>query len=144
MDTTEAAARLGTTPRNLRQFLRHPSSTFIAVGSGSRYDFDESDLPTLERRFSDWKSGNKGTTPAPKTKLAPPPKSAAPARRQPSKKDREVWEEEGVVRIPDIRKPRVRARVLADARAAEDRLMMLLMSKGLHISQLGDQRKASA
>lgn len=151
MDTTEAAARLGTTPRTLRQFLRHPSSTFIAVGSGSRYDFDEADIPTLTKRFADWRSGNK-TTPkkkSPKTgPITPKTNPAAAIRKRapkPSKKDEKVWQEEGSVVIADIRQPRVRARVLADARAAEDRLMMLLMSRGLHVSQLGDApRKATA
>lgn len=148
MDTSEAAAKLGTTPRILRQFLRSSSSTFVAVGSGSRYDFEESDLPTLEKRFQDWRSGGKGkrkgTATPKKSKLAPALKPTSPAKRQPSRKDVQVWEEEGPVQIADIRKPNVRARVLADAKAAEDRLMMLLMSKGLHISQLGDQRKATA
>jgi hypothetical protein len=44
MDTSEVAEKLGTTPRILRQFLRSPSSTFVAVGSGSRYDFTAKDL----------------------------------------------------------------------------------------------------
>lgn len=143
MDTSEAAAKLGTTPRVLRQFLRSPMSTFVAVGSGSRYDFDEADLPTLLKRFSDWRSGNKSTT-LPKAKLTPSSKPSPPVRREPSKKDREVWAEEGPVQIADIRKPHVRRRVLADARAAEDRLMLLLVSKGMHISQLGDARKVTA
>lgn len=144
MDTTEAATRMGTTPRILRQFLRSPQSTFVAVGSGSRYEFDEADIPTLARRFSDWKAGGKAKTPKSKTPTPAPIRISPAARRSPSKRDQEVWSEEGPVRIEDIRQPRIRARVLHDARAAEDRLMMLLMSKGLHISQLGDQRKVSA
>lgn len=150
MDTTEAAARLGTTPRTLRQFLRSPVSTFVAVGSGSRYDFDESDIPTLTKRFADWRSGNKTTPKKKSPKTTPTPKTtpvAAARSRTPklSKKDEKVWAEEGPVVIADIRQPRVRARVVADAKAAEDRLMMLLMSRGLHVSQLGDSpRKATA
>jgi hypothetical protein len=143
MDTSEAAARLGTTPRTLRQFLRSPMSTFVAVGSGSRYEFTEQDIPTLQKRFTDWRSGNKTAVPT-TPKLTPAPRPATPTRRQPSKKDRAVWEEEGVIRIDDIRNPRVRARVKANAQAAENRLMMLLMSRGLHVTQLGDQRKATA
>lgn len=144
MDTTEVANRLKITPRVLRQFLRSPVSTFVAVGSGSRYEFDEADLPTIEKRFSEWKSGNKA---APATKNAkpqtPPKVLTRTSKREPSKKDRAVWQEEGPVCIEDIRQPHVRNRILADARAAEDRLMMLLMSKGMHVSQLGDNRKAS-
>lgn len=140
MDTTEAASRLGTTPRILRQFLRSAVSTFVAVGSGSRYEFTESELVMLGRRFADWRSGERGST-SPKSKPASSPK---PLRREPSRKDRQVWEEEGTVQLADIRNPRIRARILADARAAENRLTMLLMSKGMHISQLGDSRKVPA
>lgn len=139
MDTAEVAQKLGTTPRQLRQFLRSPLSTFVAVGSGARYDFTDADLPTLQRRFSDWQSGtSKGT----RTRTSSPPR---PTRKpaQPSKSDLRVWAEEGPVEMDDIRRPEVRARVKAAARAAEDQLMMLLMSKGMHISQLGDSRKAS-
>jgi hypothetical protein len=118
-------------------------STFVAVGSGSRYEFTEQDIPTLQKRFSDWRSGNKASPPT-TPKLAPAPRPAVPTRRQPSKKDRAVWEEEGIIQIEDIRNPRVRARVKANAQAAEDRLMMLLVSRGLHVTQLGDQRKATA
>lgn len=145
MDTTEAAKRLGTTPRQLRQFLRSRSSTFVAVGSGSRYDFTEQDVPTLERRFSEWQATGKkkaGTVKVTKPKATTPPILAPMRKRAPSKRDVETWKEEGTVKIEDIRNPRVRARVTADARAAEDRLTLLLLAKGLHISQLGD-RKAS-
>lgn len=145
MDTAQAAAKLGTTPRTLRQFLRTPGSTFCSVGSGSRYEFTESDLPTLERRFRDWESNGKAKGgKRPRTVVMTAPVAPAPSRRrQPSKKDRTVWQEEGPVVIEDIRQPHVRKRVLEQAKVAEDRLMMLLMSKGLHISQLGDTRKAS-
>lgn len=146
MNTAEVANKLGTTPRIFRQFLRSPVSTFVAVGSGSRYEFTTSDLPMLEKRFRDWESGGKSKA-VKKTrtpKITPIEKPSRPARRQPSRKDRAVWEEEGPVKIEDIRNPRIRARVLADAKAAEDNLMMLLMSKGLHVSQLGDSRKASS
>lgn len=139
MDTAEVAQKLGTTPRILRQFLRSSVSTFVAVGSGARYDFNEADLPTLQRRFSDWRSGtSKGTH----TRT---PSTPRPTRKatQPSKADLRVWAEEGPIQIEDIRRPEVRARVKAAARAAEDQLMMLLMSKGMHVSQLGDPRKAS-
>lgn len=140
MDTSEAAARLGTTPRILRQFLRSAVSTFVAVGSGSRYDFTETDLVTLQRRFSDWRTGDRSAAPK---KTTPTPKSPR-KRPEVSREDRKVWEEEGPVVVPDIRNPRIRARVLAEARAAEQRLTLLLMSQGMHVSQLGDSRKVSA
>jgi hypothetical protein len=52
-----------------------------------------------------------------------------------------VWFEEGPIRIEDIRDPRVRARVKRDAQAAEMRLMLLLLAKGMHVTQL--DREAS-
>jgi hypothetical protein len=144
VDTTETATKLGTTPRILRQFLRSNYSTFVAVGSGSRYDFNERDLPMLDKRFSEWKGGVKSKATKTRNKKSPViPPVTRPRLPKPSKKDRAVWEEEGQVEIEDIRSPRVRARVKADAQAAEDRLMMLLMAKGMHVSQLGDRRKVA-
>lgn len=137
MNTAEVADKLGTTPRILRQFLRHPSSTFVAVGSGSRYDFRSSDLPMLEKRFNEWQGSGKPKASTPKRKTTKVRKSPDEVR---AARDREVWEEEGPVQLEDIRDPRVRARVRADAKAAEDRLMMLLMSKGRHVTQMGDQQ----
>lgn len=141
MDTNEAADRLGTTPRVLRAFLRSPVSTFQAVGSGSRYEFDEKEIPTLERRFSDWKSAGKPKADNGKRKKSSKPK---PSRAEvQATKDKEVWDEEGPApKLEDIRNPRVRARVKADAAAAEERLMLLLISKNLHITQLGDRKTA--
>lgn len=141
MDTKEIAAHLQTTPRVLRQFLRSGHSTFVAVGSGARYEFTESDLPTLVKRFSEWQGSGK---PQPSKKAQPVPvvQSAAAAKKQ-HETDREVWAEEGHVEIEDIRNPRVRARVKAAARDAEDRLMMLLMAKGLHLTQRGDSAVAA-
>jgi hypothetical protein len=138
MDTAEAAHRLGTTPRMLRQFLRSPMSTFVAVGSGSRYEFDERDVDTLRKRFSEWQGAGK-----PKPVNVSAPKPAKPNRGDKQKEmDRQVWEEEGPVAIEDIRDPRVRARVQANAQAAEERLNMRLLAAGLHITQLGDRQSA--
>jgi hypothetical protein len=137
MDTQEVASQLGTTPRVLRQFLRSPYSTFVAVGSGARYDFNERDLPTLAKRFEDWQGDGK---PKPKssTIAKPTPKSRAARQRE---RDQAEWEDEGpVIKLEDIRDPRVRARVRMDARAAEDKLMMLLLAKKMHVLQRGDRR----
>lgn len=129
MDTTEVAEYLGTTPRVLRQFLRSPYSTFVAVGSGARYEFTPQDLPTLTKRFADWKGDGK---PKPEAETKPAAKRKS-ARRE--HQDADAWEEEGNVVIPDIRDPRVRARVRREAQAAEDRLNLRLMARGLHVAQ---------
>ena len=137
MDTAEVAAQLGTTARQLRVFLRSTHSTFVPVGSGARYDFTEREIPTLRKRFAEWqKAGKPRPVTAPKADTKPT-RSKLTDRE---KRDQKVWSEEGEVKIPDIRDPRVRARALADARAAEDRLMVRLMAAGLHITQLGDKR----
>lgn len=137
MNTAEVAEKLGTTPRILRQFLRHPSSTFVAVGSGARYDFRSSDLATLKKRFTQWQESGKPKQVTPKR--SKPQKVRKSAEETRAARDLQVWEEEGRVVLEDIRDPRVRARVKADAKAAEDRLMMLLLSKGMHVTQLGDR-----
>lgn len=136
MDTKDVANHLGTTARVLRQFLRSGHSSFVSVGSGARYEFSPADLPTLVRRFSDWQGSGK---PQPSREAAPAvvQRSESAARKQ-TKIDEEVWAEEGPVELEDIRQPRVRARVRQAAQQAEDRLMMLLMAKGLHVSQKGN------
>lgn len=142
MDTKDIAALIGTTPRTLRQFLRSPMSTFVAVGSGARYDFTEKDVPTLKRRFTEWQGAGKPQPQTPKTKAkAASGKSSAKTKTQ-LDRDQEVWSEEGPVVIEDIRDPRVRARIRAAARAAEDQLMMLLLAKKMHVTQLGDRESA--
>lgn len=136
MDTTEVAQHLNTSPRTLRAFLRSPMSTFVAVGSGARYDFNDRDLPTIAKRFSEWQAQGrpKPPTPARAVVIRSQPNNSEKQRR----KDMEVWSEEPAPVLPDIRDPRVRRRVLAAAREAEERLMLRLMAAGLHITQLGD------
>ena len=139
MDTSEVAPLLGTTPRVFRQFLRSGYSTFASVGSGSRYDFTEKDIPTLQRRFSEWKGDGKPRPANERKPRVPQAKTAKDAQRT---LDMKVWAEEGNVVIEDIRDPRVRARVIADAQAAEDRLMQRLIAAGVHVYQLGDRKLA--
>lgn len=140
MDTKEVASALGTTPRVFRQFLRSPMSTFQAVGSGARYEFTERDLPTLEKRFAEWQGAGK---PRPDNVNTPTP-SVKPSRSETNKiQDELVWAEEDPVVLDDIRDPKIRARVRRNAQAAEDRLTMLLLAKGMHISQLNNKAKAS-
>lgn len=142
MDTKEIAALIGTTPRTLRQFLRSPMSTFVAVGSGARYDFTEKDVPTLQRRFTEWQGAGKPQPENARTKPKATKSTTSKADVQ-RERDEEEWKEEGHVELEDIRDPRVRARVRAAAQDAEDRLMMLLMAKKMHVTQLGDRETAS-
>jgi hypothetical protein len=131
MDTSEVAKRIGTTPRTLRAFLRSDYSTFQAVGSGARYDFTESELPTISKRFSAWRTEG---APRPEAKAKPVTAPKAP-KAKPRIQDEKVWAEEAPIKLEDIRDPRIRARVKADARAAEDRLATLLIARGLHVAQ---------
>jgi DNA-binding transcriptional MerR regulator len=132
MDTSEVAKRIGTTPRQLRAFLRSNYSTFQAVGSGARYDFTENELPTIEKRFNAWRSDGR---PRPEAKPAATPKPKAGKGKSQADKDRQVWAEDTPIKLEDLRDPKVRARVRADARAAEDRLTTLLIARGMHIAQ---------
>lgn len=140
MDTTEVAGMLGTTPRVFRQFLRSSISTFVAVGSGARYEFSPRDVPTLEKRFAEWKGAGK---PRPDSAVTKPSTATLPKADRDRVKDEQTWAEEGPVEMEDIRDPRIRARVRRAAQAAEDRLELLLMAKGLHITQTGNKAKAS-
>jgi hypothetical protein len=131
MDTKQAAVKLGTTPKRLRQFLRHRTSTYTAVGSTSRYEFQDTDLPELERRFRRWADG----------KVMPTPKAEIMQAKATSREDRDrgVWAEEAAagkrVVLDDLRNPSVRARVRAIAAAQEARLNQRLLAAGVHISQ---------
>lgn len=142
MNTQEVASAVGTSPRQLRQFLRSGFSTFVPVGSGGRYDFTEREIPTIRKRFIEWQGAGK---PRPVNRPAELPSAPTVQKNraklaQQRRRDEAVWAEEGEVVLPDIRNPRVRKRALADARAAEDRLMFRLMAVGLHLTQLGDVR----
>jgi hypothetical protein len=127
IDTKAVASALGTEPKILRRFLRDPKSTYAAVGSGSRYDFTENDLPELTRRFQEW-AGNKASRPV--------TVRVAPDEDTQRLKDEAVWEEEGPIFLDDIRNPQVRNRVKAIAAAQMARLDERLLAAGLHISQL--------
>lgn len=131
MDTKTIACALGTEPRILRRFLRDPKSTFQAVGSGSRYTFTEADIPELERRFQDWMGNKQATRPTPIFRVTVDPEEAQRLR------DEAVWAEDAshLVKLEDLRDPRVRARVRAKAAAQERRLNELLLAVGLHLSQ---------
>lgn len=134
MDTNEVAEKLGTTPRQLRVFLRSPFSTYVAVGSGARYDFNDNDFSTIEKRFREWKAAGK-PKPDKITTDAPNAKRKMSNQEKRRLRDMAEWAEEGVVTLPDIRDPRVRARVKADAAAAERRLELQMLAAGIHITQ---------
>lgn len=121
MNTRTVAALIGTEPATLRKFLRDPSSTFRAVGSGARYEFEESDIPTLKRKFTEWAKGQTKETKV-TTKRAPHTSSKTPKPEV----DQAVWDDEAEVIVPDVRDPRVRAQVrqreMAARQALRDRI----------------------
>jgi predicted site-specific integrase-resolvase len=53
----QAAEKIGTDARTLRRFLRSPKSTFKAVGSRGRYEFEDNDIPVLRKKFAEWRMG---------------------------------------------------------------------------------------
>jgi hypothetical protein len=136
MNTQDVAAAIGTDAKTLRRFLRDPSSTFEAVGSGARYSFDEADIPVLRRKFVKWAETQKTSVPV--TRAAhhntPTPTHSRVARAF-AERDRLVWDEEGEVKVPDIRNPRVLAEVRRAAADRAEALDRMLLEAGLHISQ---------
>lgn len=142
MDTKTVAELIGVTAKTFRQFLRSPQSTFLAVGSGARYEFDMEDMPALTTRFKEW-SQTKGRTskvhPSGGTLVQGSANRPHTTRRSRISsqldKDRQVWADEGPIVLEDIRDPRVRARVRRDAELAEARLEAKLLAAGLHITQ---------
>ncbi|WP_431905594.1 sigma factor-like helix-turn-helix DNA-binding protein [Micromonospora carbonacea] len=141
MNSHEVAEALGTTPKTLRAFLRSPSSTFRAVGSGARYEFTAADLPTLRKRFAEWSKSGKPKATTPKRRPGPHAFCAHPqtlsgntACKQ-RKRDEGVWAEDGPVVLEDLADPDVRAKVRRIAAEQEARLELRLLAAGLHITQ---------
>lgn len=62
MTTTELAATLDTTPRELRKFLRSEGQ---GVGKGSRYSLPSSkrEVASLSKRFAAWGEAKNATEP---------------------------------------------------------------------------------
>ncbi|OLF04710.1 hypothetical protein BLA60_39505 [Actinophytocola xinjiangensis] len=54
LTTKQIAEALGTTPRELRVFLR-ASSDYQGVGSGKRYAFETKDVGPMKTRFETWR-----------------------------------------------------------------------------------------
>lgn len=130
MNAQQAAEKIGTDARTLRRFLRSPKSTFKAVGSGGRYEFEEKDVPTLRKKFEEWRES---------------PSRAA--RREPNTRDRKLNQVEKFV-DQDSPMPlsmlgrkmtrTQRAERDAASRARVDRLEAALLASGKHISQRKD------
>lgn len=73
MNTTEVAAEFGTTPRELRKFLRSPEGTDSKVGKGARWSIEKRDLRSLRSKFSKWDEAPKAAKvdEAPETDITP-------------------------------------------------------------------------
>jgi hypothetical protein len=149
MDSRAVADALGTDPKTLRRFLREPSTSFTPVGSGGRYSFTPEDVETLRAEFTPWaaRQAARIATKAPAAPVGTPgTKAARKASLTQLDRDRLVWEEEarvsGTPVLADLRNPRVRALVRAQAQAAEDRLMAQLLRAGLHVAQIRDRAAA--
>lgn len=52
--TTEIAAELNCTTRDLRKFLRSDESPIAPVGKGSRYSIEKRQLRTIATRYAKW------------------------------------------------------------------------------------------
>ena len=113
MTTREVAEALSTTPKVLRQFLRQ-DVTFGSVGSGSRYTFEERDLPRLRKHFDEWA------------------KTRTTSRRR--------ADDDGQPGLPasilQRRDKATREQVRRQAEERIDRLEAMLKERGLHISQM--------
>lgn len=62
--TTEIAAELDTTPRELRKFLRSEGSGIESVGKGARYSLPSNarSIAALKKRFIAWQESNASAT----------------------------------------------------------------------------------
>jgi hypothetical protein len=136
MDTRAVADALNTDPKTLRRFLRDKSTSFIPVGSGSRYNFTSADLDAIRAQFEPWSQRQ-----AAKASEKPVRARSTVARTGVTRADRDaaVWAEEAPVVLEDIRNPRVRAEVRRLAREAEARLTAQLLAAGLHVTQKRDR-----
>jgi hypothetical protein len=132
MNTSVVAERLNTTPKTLRRFLRG-DATYANAGSGGKYDFQESDIPTLAKRFGKWSS---------KSRLAP----AKSADVSTPRRVREVKDSVDDAVYPHVIRsndPVTRRRVRKLAIERENHLRQLMIDAGLHISQTGVAKKSN-
>lgn len=111
MTTADVAAKLETTPKTLRRFLR---ATAAGVGAGSRYAFTAKDMPKLRKAFAAWESAQ----PAPRVRKAKIEKPAA---------------EPKLAKAPTVKASKAADRARGEARA--EALDNALKARGTHISQ---------
>lgn len=114
------ASELNTDPRTLRRFLR-ADPTYRNAGSGGRYEFTPSNLPTLKKRFSAWQAGVE-------VRRSKRDTTGLVNKRKPAEVEPET------ITIPKCT-PALRKR---DAEQVE-RLEARLRECGLHVSQLRDR-----
>jgi hypothetical protein len=141
MNSSEAAAKLGTTPKELRRFLRaDPSYTNASNTSSGRYGFSDQDFPTLQRRFTAWQSKNAGRKRRSTVSTATPAETVSVASKKPKRRVRA----NGAPGLPtEILDRRLytseRDRVARLSRERVERLENQLMAAGLHVSQMRDR-----
>lgn len=129
MKSSEAAAKLGTTAKELRRFLRaDPSYTNAAHTTSGRYSFTDQEFVILERRFSAWKNKNAGR----KRSVVVSPDSGSVERR--SRRTDAPGLPTEIARRRLYASERERVRRLSNERV--DRLEQQLLAAGLHISQM--------
>jgi hypothetical protein len=139
LTSRQVASELGTESKILRRFLR-ADPTYNNPGSGGRYTFVATDLPTLRKRFQKWAEGQ---TTAPKATsvttpdeaVVTPPKSTRGGKRVKSDTPKEWPEAELVYDGPPI-PTRLSDKDRARANRRIDRLEARLKAAGLHISQM--------
>lgn len=136
MDTRAVADELCTDTKTLRRFLRSSASSITPVGSGGRYAFTREQVDVIRDEFKAWSAA---TPERPAVNLPKPQRGGRRAARTQEDRDAVVWAEEGVVVLPDIRRPEVLRAVRAQAAARDARLTERLMAAGLHITQIRDR-----
>lgn len=57
--TAELAAEIGTTPREVRKFLRSDESPIEPVGKGSRYSIEKRQVAQLRKKYAKWDEARK-------------------------------------------------------------------------------------
>lgn len=125
MNAQQAAEKIGTDAKTLRRFIRSPQSTFKAVGSGARYEFNEKDIPILRKKFEEWRAGANVTRKQ---------KSSTPVRAVEKFKDNDTPLPVSVLDQRMTRSRREERDRISRERA--DRLDAALRAAGKHISQM--------
>jgi hypothetical protein len=136
MTSSDVAREIGTDAKTLRRFLRADPS-YRNVGSGGRYDFQPSDIPTVKKLFTAWIDGKKvSIKPSGKTSV----KTVDATPRTRAEIDADVWAEEDAQRAAAGLGPVVVPPMTPTLRqAAAERVARLearLRERGRHVSQV--------